>query len=144
MPKTIPMKNTHRPQLKTVKYLNGKNNRNLTLSDDDLKLVKCYVDARFVVHPDLKSHTRAILTMRHAAMQSVSRKQKLNTRIITEAELVAVDDASVCIFWKVLFIEWRGYNIENNILLQDNKSAILLEFNGKRSAGKRRQALNIH
>ena len=68
IPKTIPMKNTHRPQLKTVKYLNGKNNRNLTLSDDDLKLVKCYVDARFVVHPDLKSHNGEIITMGQGGM----------------------------------------------------------------------------
>ena len=30
-----------------------------------------------------------------------------------------------------------------NILFQDNKSAILLENNGKRSAGKRSRALNV-
>ena len=37
------------------------------------------------------------MTMGQGAMKSVSGKQKLNTRNITEAELVAIDDASVYI-----------------------------------------------
>ena len=32
-----------------------------------------------------------------------------------------------------LFMEWQGYPIEKNILYQDNKSAILLEENGRKS-----------
>ena len=35
------------------------------------------------------------------------------------------------------------YPIEKNILYQDNKSSILLETNGRTSAGKRSRALNI-
>ena len=74
------------------------------------------------------------------AVQSISRKQKLNTKSSTEAELVGVDDMSIMILWtKLLFLEEQGYNIERNILYQDNKSAILLEENGKKSSGKRTQ-----
>ena len=40
-------------------------------------------------------------------------------------------------------MEAQGYGIEQNILYQDNKSAILLEENGKRSSGKRTRAFNI-
>ena len=40
-------------------------------------------------------------------------------------------------------MEEQGYNIDKNILFQDNKSAILLETNGRKSAGKRSRALNI-
>ena len=40
-------------------------------------------------------------------------------------------------------MEAQGYKINKNILYQDNKSAILLETNGKRSSGKRTRALNI-
>ena len=47
------------------------------------------------------------------------------------------------ILWTQLFMEEQGYEIEKNILYQDNKSAILLEKNGKRSSGKRTRALNI-
>ena len=45
--------------------------------------------------------------------------------------------------WTKLFLEAQGYPIAKNVLLQDNKSAILLENNGKRSSGKRTRAINI-
>ncbi len=47
------------------------------------------------------------------------------------------------ILWTKLFLEAQGYEIEKNILYQDNKSAILLETKGKKSSGKRTRALNI-
>ena len=71
--------------VRMIKYLNGKNKKYLTLNADDLKVVKWYVDASFAVRPDFKSHTGAIMTMGQAAMQSVSRKQKIKTRSSTEA-----------------------------------------------------------
>ena len=94
-------------------------------------------------HPDFKSHTGSVMSMGTGAMQALSRKQKLNSRSSTEAELIAVDDAVTMILWTRLFLEWQGYPIEKNILYQDNKSAILLEENGRKSAGKRSRALNI-
>ena len=69
-------------------------------------------------------------------MQSISWKQKLNTRSSTEAELVAADDTTVMILWTKLFLEEQGYALEKNILYQDNKSAILLEENGLKNLGK--------
>ena len=99
-----------------IKYLNEKNKKYLTLSADDLKVIKWYVDASFTVHSDFKSHTGVFITMGQVGMQSVSREKKLNTRRITEAGLVAVDGASVYILWTMLFIEWKGYNIYKNIL----------------------------
>jgi hypothetical protein len=47
------------------------------------------------------------------------------------------------ILWTKLFLEAQGYNVDKNILYQDNKSAILWETNGKKSSGKRTRALNI-
>jgi hypothetical protein len=47
------------------------------------------------------------------------------------------------ILWTKLFLEEQGYEINSNILYQGNKSAILLETNGKKSSGKRTQALNV-
>jgi hypothetical protein len=58
-------------------------------------------------------------------------------------ELVGVDDVSVMILCTKLILKPQGYKIEKNILYQDNKSAILLEENGKKSSGKRTPALNI-
>ena len=67
-----------------IKYLNGTKKKYLTLSADDLRVVKWYVDASFAVHPDFKIHTGAIMTMGQGSMQSIYRKQKLKTRSSTE------------------------------------------------------------
>jgi hypothetical protein len=42
-----------------------------------------------------------------------------------------------------LFLEAQGYNVDKNIVYQDNESAILVETNCKRSSGKQIRALNI-
>ena len=83
------------------------------------------------------------MTMGKGFMLSTSRKQQLNTRSSTEAELVAVDDGMSIMLWTKLFLEAQGHEIEDNILHQDNKSAILLEKNGKASSSKRTRHLNI-
>jgi len=126
-----------------IKYLNGTRNDVLTLSADDLRIIKWFVDASFAVHPDFKSHTGGIMSFGQGAVQAMSRKQKLNTRSSTESELVAADDHASLILWTKLFMEEQGYKIDKNILYQDNKSAILLETNGKKSSGKRTRALNV-
>ena len=129
--------------IRLLKYLNGTRKKCLILRVDNLNVLKWYVDVSFAVHPDFKSHTGGILTMGHGALVSMSRKQKLNTRNTCESELVGADDMSVLILWTKLFLEELGYAIEKNILKQDNKAAILLETNGRKSAGKRNRALNV-
>jgi len=84
------------------------------------------------------------MTLGRGCILNGSRKQKLNTRSNTEAELVGADDMSQLIFWTKLFMEAQGYEIQHNILYQDNKSTILLLENGKSSSSKRTRALNIH
>ena len=130
--------------MRLMKYLNGTRKRKLTLSADDLQVIKWHVDAAFAVHPDFKSHTGAAMTMGLGSLINISRKQKLNTRSSTESELAGVDDASIMIPWTKLFVEAQGCVIDKNILCQDNKSAILLKMNGGKSAGKHSCALNIH
>ena len=84
------------------------------------------------------------MSMGEGAMQTLSQKQKLNSRISTEAELIAVDDAITQVLWTRLFMAEQGqYPIKENIVYQSNESAILLEKNGRASAGKRSHAPNI-
>ena len=115
----------------------------LILSAEDLHIIRWWIDASFAVHPDFKSHTGAAMSFGLGAAISGSNKQKLNTRSSTTAELVGVDDIITKVMWTQLFMEEQGYEIEQNIVYQDNKSAMLLEKNGKRSSGKRTRALNI-
>jgi hypothetical protein len=58
--------------------------------------------------------------------------------------VVAVNDVATVILWTKLFLEAQRYIVKKNIVYQDNKSAILLETNGKKSLGKQTRALNIH
>jgi hypothetical protein len=129
--------------VRLMKFLKGTVKDVLTLKSDSSKVLKWYTDASFAVHPDFKSHTGAILTMGGGAVTSLSRKQGMNSRSSTEAELIASDEVVGPMLWTRLFLEAQGYPIRENVLYQDNKSAILLEKNGRQSAGKRSRHLNI-
>ena len=128
---------------RVLKYLHGTVYLSLTLDASNMKLVRWWVDASFAVHPDYRSHTGAVLSLGKGAVTSLSRKQRLNTRSSTEAEIVGVDDASAQILWTNYFIRAQGYVIDSTTVYQDNQSAILLETNGKQSSGKRTRHMNI-
>jgi hypothetical protein len=70
-------------------------------------------------------------------------KQKLNTRSSTESELVGVHEMMPSILWTRNFLNSQGYTVKDNILYQDNKSAILLEKNGRVSSSKRTKHIDV-
>ena len=71
------------------------------------------------------------------AVMSGSWRQKLNTGSSTETELVGIDDALKYIMWGLYFIQAQGFKVKNNILMQDNKSTILMATKGRFSCSKR-------
>jgi hypothetical protein len=129
--------------VRMMKYLQQTSKDCLTLKADGTGDLKWYVDASFAVHPDMRSHTGATMTMGAGAITSISRKQGMNSRSSTEAEVIAADEVVGPMIWTKLFLESQGYPVRENVLFQDNKSAMLLEANGRRSAGKRSRHLNI-
>ena len=60
-----------------------------------------------------------------------------------EGEIVAVDSCMSLILWAQYFLIYQGILVKRNVILQDNKSSILLETNGKASSGKRMRNINI-
>jgi hypothetical protein len=52
----------------------------MLMSADDSATIKWMIDAAFAVHPDMKSHTGATLSLGTGVICSVSRKQKRNSR----------------------------------------------------------------
>jgi hypothetical protein len=64
----------------------------LTLEADDLHVLKWWVEASYAMHPDMKSHTGATMSMGKGSVYSASRRLKLNTKSSTEARLVGVDN----------------------------------------------------
>jgi hypothetical protein len=129
--------------VKMMKFLKQTKDDCLTLQADGSNELKWYVDASFAVHPDYKSHTGGSFTMGKGTITHICRKQGMNTRSSTEAEIVAADEAVGPMLWTRRFLEHQGYPVKNNILYQDNRSAILLESNGRKSAGKRSRHLDI-
>jgi hypothetical protein len=107
------------------------------------ELLMWYVDASFAGHPKMRGHTGGDLTMGRGFSITASTKQKLNTRSSTKSELVGVDDMMPIIIWTCYFLLLQGYGIVKNLLLQDNKSSILLEQNGKASSSKCTRHINI-
>eukprot|EP00804_Cyclotella_cryptica_P030533 CCRYP_020167-RC/>CCRYP_020167-RC protein AED:0.22 eAED:0.15 QI:0/-1/0/1/-1/0/1/0/594 len=122
---------------KVLEYLNGTIDLKLRVEVKDLRVMRWYVDAAHMVHWDCKGQTGAAMTMGRGAVLSYSWKQKVNTKSSTETELVGVDDAISNILWSLYFLQEQGCGTEHAIIYQDNKSAILLESNGKFSSGKR-------
>jgi hypothetical protein len=126
-----------------MKYLRGTRTLPLILSANGSGILKWWVDASFAVHPNMRGHSGGGLSLGRGFPIVSSTKQKLNTRSSTETEIVGADDFMPAICWTRYFMEAQGYKIQDNILFQDNKSAILLEKNGKASSSKRTKHINI-
>ena len=78
--------------LKLLKYINRTHHQKLTIQMDDSYKVEIAIDASYGVHPDMKSHGGAVITLGKDAVWSRFYKIKLNTKSSTESEYVAVSD----------------------------------------------------
>ena len=58
-------------------------------------------------------------------------------------EVIGADNFMPSVCWTRYFMEAQGYHVKDNILYQDNKSAMLLAKNGKASSSKRTKNINI-
>ena len=103
----------------------------LMLEANYLYLVEWFINSSFTVHKDTKGHTGSGVTLGKGAIMSKSTKQKLNTKSSTEAKLVGVDDILPQVLWTNYFMKAQGWKNNDTIIYQDNRSAILLENNGK-------------
>jgi hypothetical protein len=126
-----------------MKYIRGSRTMPLILSANGTGILKWWVNASFAVHPNLRGHSGGGLPMGRGFPIVSSTKQKLNTRSSAEAEVVGADDFMPAICWTRYFLKTQGYNVQDNILFQDNKSSILLEKNGKASSSKRTNHINL-
>lgn len=126
-----------------LNYLESTRELYLTIGMNHNPTINWWVDASFAVHPDMKSHTGAAVSLGRGSLFNKSSKQKVNTRSSTEAEVVGVNDAMTMVLWMQLFLDAQGVETKNNVIHQDNMSSILLEKNGKRSSGKQTRHMDI-
>jgi hypothetical protein len=128
---------------RVTKYLDRTHDLTLRLSAKTPLVIKWWIDGSFAVHANMRSHTGSTMSMGKGSIWSNSIKQKLNTRSSTEAELVAVDDMMPQILWTKYFLNEQGFKIASIRILQDNKSAMLLEENGISSSSKRTRHIQV-
>ena len=56
---------------------------------------------------------------------------------------MGIDDAIAQVLWSRYFLEAQGYTVLQNVIDQDNKSAITLECRGKASSSKRTKHIQV-
>jgi hypothetical protein len=78
----------------------------LTLTADGVLQARWWIDALFGVHADMQSHTGRYLG--DGIIYECSRRQKLNIKSSTEAELVAVSNLLPQILWTQYFLMAQG------------------------------------
>ena len=71
------------------------------------------------------------------ALLTKCQKQKLHVKSSTEGEIVGVSDFLPNMIWARMFLEAQGYKLTDNVLYQDNQSAMKIIMNGKRSSGQK-------
>jgi hypothetical protein len=138
-----PNENDWNKLTRMMKFLRQTKNDVLTLEVDPKRIHSTHVDAAYAIHPDMRSQSGGTQTLGKGVFSSLCQKQRMNTRSSTEAELVSVDDNIGPMLWTKRFLKHQGFDIRDSILYQDNRSAILLEKNGRQSAGKRSRHLDI-
>ncbi|KAK0573601.1 hypothetical protein LWI29_010645 [Acer saccharum] len=112
-----------------LRYLRGTTEKCLTFRKDELKL-EGYVDSDFAGEVDhRRSTTGYVFTLGSTAISWVSQLQKIVTISTTEAEYVAVTEASKKLIWLQGLLAELGFEQEMNVLHSDSQSAIHLAKN---------------
>jgi hypothetical protein len=111
-------------------YLLRTKDRVLILEPSRDMQLRAYVDASYDVHDGAKSHTGIVLTLGIGAIYAKSSKQKLVTKSSTEAELVALAEATDVVMWARQFLNSLGYTQRPTCIFQDNKSTIIIANKG--------------
>ena len=92
-----------------VKHLHKSKELPLILKANKDGVMRWWIDASFAAHPDMRSHTRAAMSLGSGCPISMSRKQQLNTKSSTKSELVGVDDSMPLVIWVRNFLTAQSF-----------------------------------
>ena len=94
-----------------------------------------YIDGSHAIHTDAKGHSGMFTTMGRGALLNIAKKLGLVTVSSTETEIVSTGERMPKCTWFRYFRIGQGDSPTEDILMQDNKSAILLQKNWPFSTG---------
>ena len=127
-----------------LRYLRGTTDKCLYFGKGELK-VQGYVDADFGGEVDhRKSTTGYIFTVGNTTVSWMSQLQKIVALSTTEAEYVAVTEASKEMIWLQGLLTELGFKKENNVLYSDSQSAIHLAKNSAFHSRTKHIGLRYH
>ena len=106
---------------------------------DDVRVIRpsnltrlvSFVDAAYGVHDDMRSHTGGCMSFGLGMIHCKLSRQRLNAKSSTESEVIGVSDYVPYLIWVMHFLEDQGYPLQENVLYQDNMSAIKMEKMGE-------------
>ena len=119
---------------RVLKYINRTRHQKLIIQMDGSYKVEIAIDASYGVHPDMKSHGGAVITLGKGAVWSRSYKIKLNTKSSTESEYAVMSDNLGEALHLREFLLAQGYACPPVLLRQDNMSTIQMLKNGRGSS----------
>ena len=106
--------------------------------------IMSFVDSAYPVHENMRSHTGGLVSFGIGAAHARTTTSKINVKSATESELVAtVEYLPYTLWFRHFIMEAQGYSLKDNVIYQDNKSAILMKINGRNSCTGNSRHINI-
>jgi len=105
--------------------------------------IMTFIDSSYAVHDNMRSHTGGLVSFGICAAHARSTTSKINVKSPTESELVSAAEYLPYTLWFRHFMDAQGYKVAKNTMYQDNKSAILMEMNGRNSCTGSSRHFNI-
>jgi hypothetical protein len=102
-----------------------------------------YIDGAHAIHTDARGHSGLFVTQGKGAMISVSKKLGVVTTSSTETEIVSTGERLPKCTWFRYFRLAQGESDKEDILMQDNKSAIILQKNYPYSTRKGSKHIHV-
>ena len=126
-----------------IKYLIKTRNIPLIMGASGTGILKRWIYALFTVHLNMRGNTGGGLSMGRGFPVVTYKNQNLNTQSSTEAYIAGLYYCIPAVCWTRYFLEAHDYNVTENIVYQDNQSAILLEKNINASGSNRTNHKNL-
>ena len=122
---------------KLLRYLNSTKHMCLTLTKVDVTSPWIYIDAAYGCYEDEKSHSDAVEGVRLSSFNYHSKKQKINTKSSTEAEIVEVSDMPSYAIYTRYLLQNQGYTLKPTKVYQDNILPMrLMDLDGNNSCNR--------
>ena len=102
-----------------------------------------WIDAAYAVHDNMRSQMGGLISLGRGVVHVKYLMEKINTKSSTEAELVGLAEYLPYNIWFLHFMRAQGYKIQSNTMYQDNKSAILMQKNGRNSCTGYLRHINV-